>query len=63
MWLFQFAPILAVLYLIVVVKNIFKFPDHPEVSEWIKIGSFVFSFLLFASISSKHSTIRACLEI
>ncbi|SHM64908.1 helix-turn-helix domain-containing protein [Flavobacterium saccharophilum] len=36
-WLFQFTSVLSVLYLIVLFKNIFKFSDHPYISEWIKI--------------------------
>lgn len=36
-WLFQFTSVLSTLYLIVLFKNIFKFSDHPYISEWIKI--------------------------
>jgi len=44
-WLFQFTTVLAVVYFIVLFKNIFKFSDYPHVSEWIKIELQV--FLLF----------------
>lgn len=37
-WLFQFTSVLTILYLIALVKNIFKFSDYPYISEWIKIG-------------------------
>ncbi|MDQ0592996.1 AraC-like DNA-binding protein [Chryseobacterium ginsenosidimutans] len=37
-WLFQFASILTALYLIVILKNIFKFSDYPYISDWIKFG-------------------------
>lgn len=37
-WLFQFTSVLTILYLIILVKNILKFSDYSEISEWIKIG-------------------------
>lgn len=37
-WLFQFTSVLTILYLIVILKNIFKFSDYPYISDWIKIG-------------------------
>ena len=40
-WLFQLTSVLAVLYLIVIIKNIFKFSDYPYISDWIKIGILV----------------------
>lgn len=40
-WLFQFTSVLTFLYLIVFLKNIFKFSDYPYISEWIKIGIMV----------------------
>jgi len=40
-WLFQFTSVLTVLYLIVILKNAFKFSDYPYISEWIKIGILV----------------------
>ena len=53
-WLFQFTAVLTVLYLIVILKNIFKFSDYPYISEWIKIGILVLSCLLFVGICIKH---------
>ncbi len=40
-WLFQLTSVLAVLYLIVIIKNIFKFSDYTYISDWIKIGILV----------------------
>ncbi|MFC6096304.1 helix-turn-helix domain-containing protein [Flavobacterium qiangtangense] len=37
-WLFQIAVVLTVLYLITLFKNIFKFSDYPNISEYIKIA-------------------------
>jgi len=45
-WLFQFTTVLTVLYLIVTVKNIFKFSDYPQISEWIKIGILVLQLFI-----------------
>ncbi len=41
-WLFQFTSVLTILYLIVILKNWFKFSDYPYISEWIKIVILVF---------------------
>ena len=40
-WLFQFTSVLTVFYLVVILKNVFKFSDYPHVSDWIKIGILV----------------------
>jgi AraC-like DNA-binding protein len=45
-WLFQFTIVLTILYLITLVKNIFKFSDYPNISEGIKIGLLVFQLLI-----------------
>jgi AraC-like DNA-binding protein len=45
-WLFQFTVVLTILYLITLVKNIFKFSDYPNISEGIKIGLLVFQLLI-----------------
>jgi AraC-like DNA-binding protein len=45
-WLFQFTSVLAVLYLIVIIKNVFKFSDYPHISEWIKIGILVLQLFI-----------------
>jgi AraC-like DNA-binding protein len=45
-WLFQFTSVLTILYLIVILKNIFKFSDYPYVSDWIKIGILVLQLFI-----------------
>ncbi|KIO52243.1 helix-turn-helix domain-containing protein [Flavobacterium hibernum] len=45
-WLFQFTSVLTILYLIALVKNIFKFSDYPYISEWIKIGIVPFQLII-----------------
>ena len=40
-WLFQLTSILTVAYLIVIVKNLFKFSDYEYISDWIKVGILV----------------------
>lgn len=40
-WLFQFTVVLTILYLVVILKNIFKFSEYPYLSESIKIGILV----------------------
>ncbi|WDF47740.1 helix-turn-helix domain-containing protein [Chryseobacterium sp. KACC 21268] len=40
-WLFQFTGVLTVFYLVVILKNIFKFSDYAYVSDRIKIGILV----------------------
>ncbi|MCP2029349.1 AraC-like DNA-binding protein [Flavobacterium sp. HSC-32F16] len=45
-WLFQFTVVLTILYLIVILKNIFKFSDQPYISESIKIGILVLQLFL-----------------
>nr|WP_315034717.1 AraC family transcriptional regulator [uncultured Chryseobacterium sp.] len=56
-WLFQFTSVLTFLYLIVFLKNIFKFSDYPYISEWIKIGImvlvlFITCWYLFKALSN-----------
>ncbi|ATP55345.1 DNA-binding protein [Pedobacter ginsengisoli] len=45
-WLFQFTIALTILYLIALLKNIFKFSDYPYISEWIKIGLLFFNLFI-----------------
>lgn len=45
-WLFQFTSVLTALYLIVILKNIFKFSNYPYVSDWIKIGILVLQLFI-----------------
>lgn len=40
-WLFQFTSVLTGFYLVVILKNVFKFSNYPHISEWIKIGILV----------------------
>jgi len=45
-WLFQFTLALSVFYLIALIKNIFKFSEHPNISEWLKIGLLLFELII-----------------
>lgn len=45
-WLFQFALALSAFYFIALLKNIFKFSEYPNVSEWLKIGLFIFELII-----------------
>lgn len=45
-WLFHFTSILSILYLIAILKNIFKFSDYEYISEWIKIGILVLNLFV-----------------
>ena len=45
-WLYQFTSVLTVLYLIVIVKNIFKFSYYPQISDYIKIGILVLQLFI-----------------
>ena len=45
-WLFQFTSVLTALYLIVILKNIFKFSDYSYVSDWIKIGILILQLFI-----------------
>ncbi|WP_316632636.1 helix-turn-helix domain-containing protein [uncultured Flavobacterium sp.] len=45
-WLFQFTVVLTILYLITLVKNIFKFSDYPNISEGVKIGLILFQLII-----------------
>lgn len=45
-WLFQFTIVLTVLYLLAILKNIFKFSDYLYISELIKIGLLVFQLFI-----------------
>lgn len=45
-WLFQFTSVLTILYLLALVKNIFKFSDYPYISEWINIGILIFQLFI-----------------
>tara|TARA_R110002049_G_scaffold46851_4_gene135905 strand:- start:151 stop:1293 length:1143 start_codon:yes stop_codon:yes gene_type:complete len=45
-WLFQFTLALSFFYAIALFKNIFKFSEHPNISEWLKIGLFLFQLFI-----------------
>ncbi len=45
-WLFQFAIALTIFYSLALLKNIFKFSEYPNISEWLKIGLFLFQLLI-----------------
>lgn len=45
-WLFQFTVVLAILYMVALLKNILKFSDYPHISESIKIGLLVSSLFM-----------------
>lgn len=45
-WLFQLTIALAIFYSLAFLKNIFIFSYYPEISEWLKIGLFLFQLLI-----------------
>ncbi|WEK21399.1 MAG: helix-turn-helix domain-containing protein [Candidatus Pedobacter colombiensis] len=47
-WLFQFTVALSFFYFIALVKNIFKFTEYPNISEWLKIGLLLFELLIIS---------------
>ncbi len=47
-WLFEFSLALTFFYSIALLKNVFKFTDYPEISEWLKIGLFVFELIIIS---------------
>ncbi|EPE9901157.1 helix-turn-helix domain-containing protein [Flavobacterium psychrophilum] len=58
-WLFQFTIVLTILYLIALFKNIFKFADYSNISEWLKIGLlilqlFITCWYLFKALNNPH---------
>ena len=58
-WLFQFTIVLTILYLIALFKNIFKFSEYSNISEWIKIGLlilqlFVICWYLFKALNNPN---------
>ncbi|WP_291939124.1 AraC family transcriptional regulator [Chryseobacterium sp.] len=46
-WLFQFTIVLTAIYMVVLLKNVFKFSDYPYISEWLKISLLVSSLFIF----------------
>ncbi len=58
-WLFQFTIVLTILYLIALFKNIFKFSDYSNISEWIKVGLlilqlFIICWYLFKALNNPN---------
>ena len=58
-WLFQLTNVLTVVYVIVIVKNLFKFSDYPYVSDWIKVGIqvsqlFIICWYLFKALNNPN---------
>ena len=56
-WLFQFTSVLAILYLMAILKNAFKFSDYPYISEWIRIlilvlQLFIICWYLFKALNN-----------
>ncbi len=47
-WLLQLTVAISVFYFIALLKNIFKFTNYPNVSEWLKIGLFVFELIIIS---------------
>ncbi|SDJ97453.1 helix-turn-helix domain-containing protein [Flavobacterium noncentrifugens] len=45
-WLFQFTLALSIFYFIALIKNIFKFTDYRNISEWVKMGLFLFELVI-----------------
>lgn len=45
-WLFQFALALSIFYCVALLKNIFKFTEYPNISEWLKIGLLLFELII-----------------
>ncbi|RED19717.1 AraC family transcriptional regulator [Flavobacterium cutihirudinis] len=56
-WLFQFTTLLSIVYVIAILKNIFKFSEYPDISEWIKVGiqvlqPFIICWYLFKALNN-----------
>lgn len=45
-WLFQFTIALSIFYCVALLKNIFKFTEYPNISEWLKIGLLIFELII-----------------
>lgn len=45
-WLFQFAIAISIFYSLAILKNIFKFSTYTDISEWLKIGLFLFELFI-----------------
>lgn len=47
-WLFQFTLAISFFYSIALLKNIFKFSTYTNISEWLKIGLFLFELVIIS---------------
>lgn len=47
-WLFQFTLAISIFYSIALLKNIFKFSTYTNISEWLKIGLFLFELVIIS---------------
>lgn len=47
-WLFQFTVAISFFYSIALLKNIFKFSTYTNISEWLKIGLFLFELVIIS---------------
>nr|WP_315143850.1 helix-turn-helix domain-containing protein [uncultured Flavobacterium sp.] len=45
-WLFQFTLALSFFYFVALIKNIFKFTEYPNITEWLKIGLLLFELII-----------------
>jgi len=45
-WLFQLTFAMTIFYSIVLLKNIFKFSQYPEISDWLKVSLFVVELII-----------------
>ncbi|RAJ24608.1 helix-turn-helix domain-containing protein [Pedobacter cryoconitis] len=45
-WLFQLTVALSVFYFVALLKNVFKFTEYPNISEWLKIGLYLFELII-----------------
>lgn len=45
-WLFQFTLALSFFYFIALLKNIFKFTEYRNISEWLRTGLFLFELII-----------------
>ncbi|RZJ79472.1 MAG: AraC family transcriptional regulator, partial [Chryseobacterium sp.] len=45
-WIFQFTVAMSVFFGVALLKNIFKFSDHPDISERLKVGLILFELII-----------------
>lgn len=47
-WLFQLTIALSMFYTVALLKNVFKFSEYPQISEWLIQGLFVFELMIIS---------------